>query len=83
MLAENVIEWGEAWKDSFWRTAWEDGWREGMHEGKVELMQQLLTYRCGPLPDWALPRLQQGSEGELSRWCLRVLDYSTLQEILN
>ena len=75
MLAERVIEWTQQWKD--------EGRQEGRQEGKAQLLQEQLTSRFGPLPDWALARLQQGTEVELGRWCLRVLNYSSLQEILN
>ncbi len=75
MLAERVIEWTQQWKD--------EGRQEGIQTGKAQLLQEQLASRFGPLPDWALIRLQQSSEAELGRWCLRIFNYSSLQEILN
>jgi hypothetical protein len=79
MLAERVIEWTQQWKEE----GRQEGMQTGIQKGKAQLLQELLTSRFGSLPDWALARLQQGSEAELGRWCLRVLNFSSLQEILN
>jgi predicted transposase YdaD len=83
MLAERVIEWTAQWKEEGRQEGMQTGIQTGIQTGKAQLLQELLESRFTPLPDWALARLQHGSEAELSRWCLRVLNYSSLQEILN
>jgi hypothetical protein len=91
MLAERVIEWTAQWKEEGRQEGWKEGMQTGMQTGiqtgiqtgKAQLLQEQLASRFGPLPDWALARLQQSSEAELGRWCLRIFNYSSLQEILN
>jgi hypothetical protein len=74
-MAESAIEWTQKWKA--------EGLQEGRQEGKAELLQTLLESRFGSLPDWALIRLKESTTAEIERWCLRVLNQSSLQEVLN
>jgi hypothetical protein len=71
MLEERVIEWTRAWKE------------EGMREGQIALLQTQLEARFGPLPDWALARLKESTAAEIERWCLRILNQPSLQDVLN
>jgi hypothetical protein len=71
MLAERVNEWTQ------------NLLAEGQQAGQAKLLRKQLESRFGPLPDWALMRLKDGSEAELDRWCLRVLSQANLQKILD
>lgn len=75
MLAERVIEWTQNWK--------EEGIQEGMQKGQIKLLRTMLEARFGVLPDWALVRLKESSSAEIDRWCLRILNQSSLQEVLD
>jgi hypothetical protein len=79
MLAERVIEWTRNWKEE----GIEQGRQEGMQKGQAKLLKTMLEARFGPLPDWALARLKESSSAEVERWCLRILNQPSLQEVLN
>ncbi len=86
MLDERVIEWTRNWKDEGiaegMQRGMQKGMQQGMQQGKAQLLQTMLEARFGPLPDWALIRVRDGSAEELERWCLRILNQPTLQEVL-
>ena len=75
MLAERVNEWTQKLLT--------EGQQVGVQVGQAKVLRKQLESRFGPLPDWALLRLKDGSEAELDRWCLRVLSQSNLQTILD
>ncbi len=56
--------------------------QKGMQKGKAQLLQTMLEARFGSLPDWALARLKESSSAEIDRWCLRILNQPSLQEVL-
>ena len=58
------------------------GRSEGKQEGKQDLLQEQLTEKFGPLPAWALERLQAGSAEDLHAWAKRVLHNTTLEDTL-
>lgn len=59
----------------------QEGKLEGKLEGRAQTLQQLLTKRFGPLPQWAVEHLQQARLEQLELWCDRVLDAPTLAKI--
>jgi hypothetical protein len=75
MLAERVNEWTQK--------LLAEGQQAGVQVGQAKVLRKQLESRFGPLPDWALMRLNDSSEAELDRWCLRVLSQATLQTILD
>ena len=70
MLAERVKTWTEEWK------------QQGISEGEIKLLRRLLVRRFGSLPAWAEARLEQAGEDDLEVWADRVLDGTTLEEVL-
>ena len=68
------------------RDAREEGRQEGREEGlalaKASALNRLLTRRFGPLPEWALLRLQQAPADQVDTWLDRILDAPTLQAVL-
>ena len=83
MLAESVIEWTQKWKAEGLQEGRQEGRQEGVQLGQAKLLQKQLELRFGTLPDWALMRLRDSSEVERERWCLRIFNQASLQEILN
>lgn len=79
MLAERVNEWTQ----KLLAEGQQVGVQVGVQVGQAKVLRKQLESRFGPLPDWALTRLKEGSEAELDRWCLRVLSQPNLQTILD
>ena len=69
-LAERVKTWTEEWK------------QQGISEGETKLLRRQLVRRFGPLPAWAEARLKQAGEDDLEVWADRVLDGTTLEDVL-
>lgn len=51
-------------------------------EGAIRLLQRQLTRRFGPLPNEVLTRISGASIEEVEVWCDRVLDATSLAEVL-
>ena len=58
-----------------------EGMAEGRTEGRIETLTRLLTRRFGPLPEWALTRLQSATPDQLDQWTDGVLEAQTLSEV--
>jgi len=56
--------------------------REGKLEGLQDLMSPMLTLRLGPLPQWAVSRIQNAGRNAFDRWTDQFFCASTLEEIL-
>ena len=59
-----------------------EGLERGMQQGELSVLRRLIEKRFGPLPDWADERLAQLSLGELDDLSLRVLDATSLDDLL-
>ena len=55
---------------------------QGRSEGKHEILQDQLTEKFGPLPAWAVSRLDSASDDDLKLWSKRILKAATLEETL-
>jgi hypothetical protein len=61
---------------------WEQqGIEKGIEKGEARLLQQLLTWRFGALPDWVETKLAQAESARLEAWAKRVLDAPTLEAV--
>ena len=64
-----------------------DGVKKGVEEGlalaKAATLTRQLTRRFGPLPEWAVLRVQQAPPVELDAWLDRIFDAPTLQAALD
>jgi predicted transposase YdaD len=58
-----------------------EGEREGKLKGEAAMLQRLLERRFGPLPAWAVERIQQANCEQLEIWSLRVLEVHDLESI--
>ena len=59
-----------------------EGRSVGRSEGKHEILQDQLTEKFGPLPAWAVSRLDSASDDDLKLWSKRILKAATLEETL-
>jgi predicted transposase YdaD len=60
----------------------QEGLQEGLHAGKVALLQRQIEKRFGALPRWARVKLEDMPESELLDLSERVLDATSLDELL-
>jgi len=60
----------------------QEGLQEGRQEGQQAILQRVLSRRFGVLPPWAEARLAQAGSAELLDWADRVLDATSLEEVL-
>ena len=74
MLATRAETWKQQWL--------QEGRQEGRQEGEAALLVRLLSRRFGALPDWAKDRVATGDTVALEEWGLRVLDASSLEDVL-
>ncbi len=58
------------------------GRSEGRQEGRQDLLLEQLTEKFGPLPVWAMKRLEAASSEDLHTWAKRILSGTTLEETL-
>ena len=57
------------------------GEARGEASGQAALLRRLLERRFGPLPEWALQRLETADSSRLETWGLRLLDAASLEEV--
>lgn len=54
---------------------------KGHRQGRAWQIVEQLEYRFGSLPDPVEDRIFTGSDQEVARWALRLLDATTLDEV--
>lgn len=52
-----------------------------IRQGIGRMVHRLLERRFGPVPDWALEKLNSASPDELEEWGLRVESAETLEKV--
>jgi len=57
------------------------GLREGRDEGVAWTLTQLIEHRFGPIPDWALNRIQSTPPDQLARWVPLILTAPSLEAL--
>jgi Putative transposase, YhgA-like/Domain of unknown function (DUF4351) len=72
----------EGWKRQWLREGEQKGRQEGRQEGEATLLLRLLERRFGTLPGWALDRIAAADTVALEEWSLRVLDATSLDDVL-
>ncbi|QLF94072.1 Rpn family recombination-promoting nuclease/putative transposase [Pseudomonas sp. ABC1] len=70
MLAERTETWSERWL------------QEGMEKGQAVLLQHLLNKRFGPLPEWAVRRVEEANVEQIGVWAEAIFDAQSLDELL-
>ena len=59
-----------------------EGRQEGRQKGRQDLLLEQLTEKFGPLPVWAMKRLEAASSEDLHTWAKRILRGTTLEDTL-
>ncbi len=59
------------------------GMRKGFERGREQLLLDQLTHRFGPLSEAAVARVESATAADIDRWARRVLDASSLDEVLS
>jgi predicted transposase YdaD len=82
----NMIPLEELRESSFYQYIVEEGLKEGMEkglqQGEVALLRRQLQRRFGPLPEWAVQKLEAADRATLEAWGVRLLDAPSLDETL-
>lgn len=60
----------------------DEGREEGVREGEIAILRRLIEKRFGTLPQWASERLAGRSAAELEQLSERLLDASTIEDLL-
>lgn len=87
MLAERVKDWTEEWKKEGLEAGFKEGLKEGikeglkegLKEGEANLLKRQLTKRFGPLPAWALEKLDAAEPAQLETWANGIFDATSLE----
>jgi len=73
--------------NEFFREAFEEGMEKGREEGREEegrrLLEKMARLRFGPLPEWALSKLEGATREELERWGERLVQVERLEEVFD
>jgi hypothetical protein len=59
-----------------------EGMEKGLQQGEVALLRRQLQRRFGPLPEWAVQKLEAADRATLEAWGVRLLDAPSLDETL-
>lgn len=70
MLAERTETWADRWV------------QEGVEKGQAALLRRQLNKRFGPLPTWALQRIEQASLAQIGTWAEAIFEASSLEALL-
>ena len=62
--------------------AFKRGLEEGKLEGELQILRRLIERRFGPIPEWAHERLAARSAAELEEMSVRILDVSSVEDLL-
>ncbi len=65
------------------RKGFEQGRQQGREEGREQLLLDQLAYRFGQLSEMAVARVESATAETIDRWARRVLDASSLDEVLS
>ncbi|QLF93999.1 Rpn family recombination-promoting nuclease/putative transposase [Pseudomonas sp. ABC1] len=74
MLAERTETWSERWL--------QEGLEKGRAEGQAVLLQRQLDKRFGPLPEWAVQRIEQAGVERIGLWAEAIFEAQSLEELL-
>ena len=73
--------------NEFFREAFEEGMEKGMEKGREEgerrLLEKQARLRFGPLPDWALRKLEGATQAELEAWGERLVQVNDLDAVFD
>ena len=61
----------------------QQGVQQGIQQGELTLLRRQIEKRFGTLPNWAHARLSESSPSEIETYGLRLLDATSLEDLLN
>ncbi len=81
MLEENI--------DNMILDSWQKGVQVGEQQGEqkgrqdamIQVLRAMLVNRFGPIPDWALAKIDSAASAQLAQWCVQLLNVSTLEDL--
>ena len=81
MLEENI--------DNMILDSWQKGVQVGAQQGEqkgrqdamIQVLRAMLVNRFGPIPDWALAKIDNATSAQLAHWCVQLLHVSTLEDL--
>ena len=59
----------------------QEGRQEGRDEGLNSMLTHLVEHRFGPIPDWAITRIQSAQADQLMRWAQLILTAPSLEAL--
>lgn len=81
-LEEKFEQWAEDYKREGRLEGLQEARLEARLEGGIRVLQRQLTRRFGPLPSEVITRISGASFEEVETWCDRLLDATSLAEVL-
>ena len=77
-------------ESSFYQSILEEGRKEGRRqvyeearlEGAGDVLRWQLEQRFGALPHWAAEKIEAADLATLERWCIRIMDAESLEDVL-
>ena len=69
-------------ENAFLREVFQDGEQKGINKGEAALLRRQLERRFGPLPEWALQKIEAADTAALETWGIQLLDADRLEDAL-
>lgn len=63
------------------RKSRQEGLQEGRQEGMIQVLKSMLVNRYGPIPEWALDKINDASPDQLAQWCVGLLQAPSLEAL--
>jgi predicted transposase YdaD len=79
---EGMIPLEQLKESSFYQYIAEEGRQEEIQQWEVSLRRRRLEQRFGPLPDWAVQKLEAANQATLEQWGVQLLEAQSLEEAL-
>lgn len=86
MLADRMKKWERdferAGMQKWMQEGLQKGLQQGLQQGQASLLGRQLSVRFGPLPEWAVKRLEQATPEQINHWAEAIFDTLSLEELL-
>jgi hypothetical protein len=73
MLEENI--------DNMILDSWHQGERKGQQNAMIQVLKAMVVNHFGPIPDWALAKIDSATSAQLAQWCVQLLNINTLEDL--
>ena len=58
-----------------------ESWQKGGQDAMMQVLKAMVANRFGPIPDWALAKIDSAASAQLAQWCVQLLSVSTLEDL--